>query len=203
MAEDRALEAHLNACVAAGVAARRAAAMATALRVEEDDRALTVEEKKQLDRFDAESARLGKAFVAAQGLLSEATPTRFQQHMAEVNCRIPKSKPGDRVAIARGPGAQLAGTVYQPRPSDPVRDDIVCVQFDIEPASYIGPRPQGSITRPSRKSRHARAFGVRGRRGGRKPLKANLMRRRVSGPQKPFRQEVLRALARAFVSVSR
>ena len=34
--------------------------------------------------------------------------------------------------IARGPGASLAGVVCEPRANDPVRDDLVCVQFDSE-----------------------------------------------------------------------
>lgn len=48
---------------------------------------------------------------------------------------MPKFQPGDRVVIARGPGAGLAGTVCAPKPGDPVSREHVCVQFDREPGT--------------------------------------------------------------------
>jgi hypothetical protein len=68
-----------------------------------------------------------------------------------------KFKPGDRVVIARGPGAGLAGVVCAPRPNDPAGDALVCVQFDADPgARYWAPAaglsPEAMPKKPRRPS---------------------------------------------------
>jgi hypothetical protein len=78
----------IERCVAAGLAARRASDAAAALRAQAEHRKLTFDEDKRLAELENDSLRLSKAFVAAQGPLSEAAPIRFQQNLAQVTWRI-------------------------------------------------------------------------------------------------------------------
>jgi hypothetical protein len=49
--------------------------------------------------------------------------------------RTPRFKPGDRVVVARGPGAGLAGVVIEPARNEPPSAEYVTVIFDREPSA--------------------------------------------------------------------
>lgn len=83
MPDDAAVEALIEDCVKAGVAARRAYAALLALDARQPKAS-----SSELKRARAESDRLSKAYVNCQGPLAAAEPALFHARFAEVQHRI-------------------------------------------------------------------------------------------------------------------
>jgi hypothetical protein len=90
MSEDPAVEALMEACVAAGMATRRAHAAAIEAREQAAKRKapLSSDDVEHLNKLEATAERLSRSFVNAQRRLSEANRIRFRERLDEVTHRI-------------------------------------------------------------------------------------------------------------------
>jgi hypothetical protein len=90
MTEDAAVEALIEACVSAGLAALRAneAAIESRYKATEGGTRLTDDDVERLNNLDATASHLTRSFLDAQRSLAHANQVRFKERLDEVTHRI-------------------------------------------------------------------------------------------------------------------